>query len=383
MTPLDRALQETGRISSLYPILRRVGDRLAVDRPFEGRTVALHLHLTTLTAALAQELALGGGRWVISAANPATTDPGVVALLRDRGLSVWSGRSVADGIAESLDAGPDLFADVGFALGSALQRRIDAGRGGALAPPGAAKGVEISRSGVNRLRGMALSFPVINIDGGRLKPAVECRHGVGEGLWQAYTALTGLHLAGRRVAVIGYGAVGTGVAAYARAAGASVTVIERDPIRQLIAQYDGHRTAAPAEALRDTRIVVTATGARHALPLEQIALLPDGATLINAGHHDDEIDVHGMIRHAEEVDQVGPHLHRYRLGGRWRSLLAGGNPLNIVLNSGSQEPVLLHFTVLALTLEWLTRQSPAPGEHPVPAPIEEEAARYALAARTP
>lgn len=384
MPQADRVLQELGRIGSFYPILRRIGDRLAVDRPFEGRTVALHLHLTTLTAALVQELILGGGRWILSAANPATTDPGVVELLRDRDITVWSGRSTSDGLEETLNAAPDLFADVGFALGAALQRRQ---------PPGArpaVAGVEISRSGVNRLRTLdlasPLAFPVVNIDGGQLKPAIECRHGVGEGLWQAFTALTGVHLAGRRVSVVGYGAVGTGVAAYARAAGASVTVIDRDPIRQLIAQYDGHRTSgtgrdALPEAFADARIVVTATGSRHALSLDDIRHLPDGAILLNAGHHNDEIDVLGLTRDAQEVDQVGTHLHRYRVDGRWRSVLAAGNPLNIVLNSGSQEPVLLHFTVLALTLDWLSRQQLAPGEHRVPLHIEQEAARFALQVR--
>jgi S-adenosylhomocysteine hydrolase len=61
-------------------------------------------------------------------------------------------------------------------------------------------------------------------------------------------------------------------------------------------------------------------------------------------------------------------------------VLGEGHPLNIVLNSGSPEPVLLHFALLGLTLEWLTQHHVQPGEIPVPEKVEQEAARLALKA---
>ena len=142
MSDSSRVLAELGRIDTFFPILSRLGDRWAARRPWDGRTVALHLHLTTLTAVLVRELLLGGGRWIVSAANPATTDPGVVAFLRDLGVEVYSGREIEDGLAATVDAAPELFADVGFALGTRL---IAAG-----CTPRA--GVEITRSGVARMR---------------------------------------------------------------------------------------------------------------------------------------------------------------------------------------------------------------------------------------
>jgi adenosylhomocysteinase len=368
----ERVLQELGRIQTFFPILPQAGNRFAVDRPWEGLTVGLHLHLTTLTAALIRELVLGGGKWVISAANPATTDPAVVDYLRDLGLTVYSGRSIDDGIKGTLSVQPDLFADVGFALGAALLRTNRPLRGG----------VEISRSGVSKLRSLPLTFPVVNIDSGRLKPAIECRHGVGDGLWASFTALTGKHLAGRTVAVVGYGPVGAGVAACARANGACVSVVDSSPIRRLIAQYDGFETPTIEEVVAQSQVLVTATGSRNALSLELLKQARDGAILVNAGHHNDEIAVEALRREADAVDEVGPQVVRYALQGRQLVVLAGGNPLNIVMNSGSQEPVLLHFTVLGLALEWLAQQVDlGPGEIIVPLSIEEEAARCALSAR--
>ena len=101
-------------------------------------------------------------------------------------------------------------ADVGADLiGTLIQRRPEQ----AQAIRGA---VEVTKSGVNRMRTLDIPFPVVNINDGVLKPAIENRHGVGEGLWHSVQALTGMHLSGRRVGVIGYGPVGRGVAAYAR-----------------------------------------------------------------------------------------------------------------------------------------------------------------------
>ena len=62
------------------------------------------------------------------------------------------------------------------------------------------------------------------------------------------------------------------------------------------------------------------------------------------------------------------------------ALLAQGHPLNIVTNSGSPEPVLLHFALLGLTLEWLASNALPAGEQPIPEGLEERAAALALQA---
>lgn len=361
---------ELAQIDAFFPVLQGLGTRWAASRPFEGLTIGVHLHLTTITLALARELVLGGGRWVFSAANPATTDPGVVEYLRTLGLEVHTGRGSRDGIAVTLAADPMLFADVGFALGSAM---LDEG----MAPRG---GVEVTRSGITRLRQRSdLPFPVLNINDGRLKPAVESRRGVGEGLWPAFTALTGQHLSGRMVLVVGYGPVGAGVAAFARAAGATVEVAETDPVLRLIAHYDGLATTDAVPALKRARIVVTATGRCRTLGPEELAAMPDGSIVMSAGHGGDEIDVAWLKKNAEGIDQIGNRVVRYRMpGGRRVTVLADGHPLNIVTNSGSPEPVLLHFLLLGLGLEYVARNTLTPGEVPLPPVLEAEAARIAL-----
>jgi adenosylhomocysteinase len=374
----DRAMtteQEVGRIHTFFPILQKLGNRWATSRPFHGHTIAMNLHLTTLTLAFVRELSLGGGSFVLSPSNPRTTDAGAVDLLRELGCSVYTGGDGEDRHLQLLDHQPTLVVDGGFELFSALlDRRREA-------VPKVRAGVEVSRTGIVKLRRRVqeLAFPVININDGRLKDQVENRHGVGESIWQAVAATTGMHLAGRRCLVVGYGPVGRGIATYARAAGLSVEVAEADPVRRLFAHYDGYPTPTLEEGISRSAVVVTATGRPGAVSLEALRGARDGLVLVNAGHGGNEIDVEGIRRSAVRSDHVAAQVARYQLEhGRAVTVLGDGHPLNIVTNSGSPEPVLLHFAVLGLTLEWLCRNAPAAGEVLVPEEVENEAAAFAL-----
>jgi adenosylhomocysteinase len=379
---MDRATEaaaEVDRINTFFPLLPKLGMRWARARPWEGLTVAVNAHLTTLTAALLRELTLGGGRWVVCAANVHTTDASVVELLREQGITVEHGRDRDhhDRYRATLEHQPDLIADVGFELLDTLLRKH---------PEQAGKirgAVEITRTGVNRMREHQLPFGVVNINDTELKANVENRHGVGEGLWPSITGITGMHMSGRRVLIVGYGPVGQGLASYARAGGASVEVVETDPIRRLVASYDGFPTPALEVGLERADVAVTVTGCTGAVTVDQLRSARSDLVLVNAGHGNDELDVAGLRAQATRGDQLGPHCVRYQLQdkGPWFTVLGDGNPLNIVLNAGSPEPVLLHFALLGMTLEWVAGSPPPPGELSVPRAVEAEAARLALAAR--
>lgn len=370
-----RAATEIARINAFFPILPGLGNRWAATRPFEGHTIGVSAHLTTLTGALVRELSLGGGTWAICGVSEATTDHAVVDLLRDSGVQVYTTGSRKDALLQVLDHHPSLLADVGADLiASCIRRRPDQ-------VPEILGAVEVAKSGIDRLRGLELPFGVVNINDSRLKEAVENRHGVGEGLWQAVQRLTGMHLAGRRVCVVGFGPVGRGVAAYARAHGSAVQVVESDPVRRLMAHYDGFPTPTLEESLAVVGMVVTCTGRKHVIRPELLRGCREGLVLMNAGHGGDEIDVAGIQRQSEVVDHIAPQVVRYRPeGGPSLVVLGGGHPLNIVLNAGSPEPVLLHFALLGLTLESLVGAPLPAGEHPVRPDIENEAAELALRA---
>lgn len=366
------AEQDIGKTKIFFPILPALGNQWAVSRPFQGHTIALHLHLTTLTAALLQELVLGGATVIASAANPGTTDPGTVQLLRNRGVEVWTGGERKDRFEQVLAHEPSILVDAGAELvAHAIER-------GATAHVKAA--VVTSRSGVDRLRERGTPpFPVVNVIDGRLHDAVENRHGIGEAVWQAVAELTGMHLAGRRATVVGYGPVGRGLGLWARHAGMTVDVVEQDPVRRLFAHYDGFTTPELPEALGRAHVLVTATGRPHAVTVDALGAAREGLVLVNAGTGGDEVDVAGLRGEADLVDHVDQDVVRYTLpSGTSVVVLGDGHPLNIVLNSGSPEPVLLQYAVVGLALAWALQADLAPGEVVVPHDLEAAAAALAL-----
>ena len=308
----DRSLsaeQEVGRINAFFPILPNLGNHWAAARPWEGLTIALNLHITTLTACLVRELSLGGGTFVLTATNPRTTDAASVALLRNLGFAVYTGTDLEDRHLQALDHEPHFLVDTGFDLIGTLLDRSRANLGGVRGA------VEITRNGITRLRGRTgVPFPVVNINDGRLKDKVENRHGVGEAIWQAVSLSTGIHLAGRRVLVVGYGPVGRGLARYATAAGMAVEVCDTDPVRRLFAHYDGYPTPTLREGLQRARLLVTATGRRDAVTLEHLAHARNDLVLVNAGHGGDEIDVDGIRRAAVNRDHVADQVARLSAG---------------------------------------------------------------------
>jgi S-adenosylhomocysteine hydrolase len=79
---------------------------------------------------------------------------------------------------------------------------------------------------------------------------------------------------------------------------------------------------------------------------------------------------------------VNKALTRYTFGDKSLYLVAGGNPANVALLTGSVEPALIHLATEILTWEYLIRRA---GELPdsvlaLPREVEEVAGRLALQA---
>ena len=101
-------------------------------------------------------------------------------------------------------------------------------------------------------------------------------------------------LAGKVAIVCGYGDVGKGSAQSLRGAGARVLVTEVDPICALQAAMEGFEVVTLEDAAHRADIVVTATGNKDVVTLDDIRNLKDMAIVCNIGHFDNEIEVAGL-----------------------------------------------------------------------------------------
>ncbi len=161
------------------------------------------------------------------------------------------------------------------------------------------KGVtEETTTGVLRLYDMmkegSLLFPAINVNDSVTKSKFDnkygCRHSLIDGINRATDVLIG----GKVAVVCGYGDVGKGCAESLRGQGARVIVTEIDPICALQAAMDGYQVDTLDNALEVADIIITATGNKDVVSVDQMKRMKHNAILGNIGHFDNEIDMAGL-----------------------------------------------------------------------------------------
>ncbi len=370
------------------PVLRRIRERFAVDRPLAGLTVSACLHVTAETAALVRALLAGGAQVFLAASNPLSTQDEVAAALACRyGAAVFARAGVDRAtyyrdINQAIDAGPDLVLDDGCDLVTTLHtERADL-------VGGVRGGCESTTTGVIRLRGMAaaggLGFPVVAANDTPVKRMCDNRYGTGQSTLDGILRATNTLLAGRTVVVAGYGYCGKGLAERARGLAAHVIVTEVDPVQALDAVMQGFRVLPMAAAAGLGDVFITATGNRGVITGDHLAVMRDGAILANAGHFNVEVDIAALENLAVAVNRgVRPSTDEYVLAdGSRLLLLAEGRLVNLVAAEGHPPAVMdLSFATQALATAWLAANHAdlAPGVHNVPAEMDGEVARLALA----
>jgi len=367
------------------PVLARIAERFKVDRPLDGVSIGICLHVTAETATLARALAAGGADVALCAANPLSTQDDVAAALvsGDR-LEVYArhgedldryaehvGALVAREPDVTLDDGADLITVLHDARPEVVERMRGA--------------TEETTTGLVRLRAMEaegrLACPVIAVNEARTERAFNDRYGTGQSTIDGILRATNVLLAGAVVVVVGYGWTGKGIALRAHGLGASVIVCEVDPIRALEARMEGFQVMTALRAAERGDIFVTVTGNTAVLTTEHMERMKDGAILANAGHFDVEIDLGALDRLSTARREVRPLVEEFEVGGRRINLLARGRVVNLASAEGHPSAVMdLSFATQALAVEDLVRGDAGlgPGVHAFPAALDREVARLKL-----
>lgn len=378
---IDWALQE-------MPVVKGLLERLAQERPLRGVRVSGCLHITTETANLARTLQTAGADLVLCASNPLSTQDDVAAaLVHEYGIPVYAihGEST-DVYYQHIDRAIGHTPHVTLDDGADLVTRIHQHHPQLL--PKMTGGTEETTTGVIRLRAMAaegaLGYPVIAVNDAMTKHLFDNRYGTGQSALDGIIRATNFLLAGKVFAVVGYGWCGRGIAMRAKGLGAQVVVTEVEPVRALEATMDGFRVMPLIDAAEISDFVVTATGDRHVVDAEHLAVMKDGCVLANAGHFNVEINIPAL--QAMSVDRQHPRtsVDEYYLDdGRRLRLLAEGRLVNLSAAEGHPSAVMdMSFANQVLSVLHLTRHAGGLDNsvHPVPTELDQEVARLKLAA---
>ena len=388
----DMRLADGGRKRILWagqdmPVLQRVKERFAKEKPLRGLRFSACLHVTAETANLVQALKAGGADVVLCASNPLSTQDDVAAsLVKHDKIPTYAikgedNKSYYRHLRAALDHKPVITMDDGADLVSLLHT------GYAHLLPNLVASMEETTTGVIRLRALekdgALKIPVIAVNDAATKHLFDNRYGTGQSTIDGVIRATDMLIAGKRVVVAGYGWCGKGVASRARGMGAKVIVTEVDPIRALEAAMDGLEVMTMKEAARVGDLFITLTGDMHVIAEEHLKVMKNGAVVCNSGHFDIEIDIKALTKMATRVEKnVRNFVDAYVLpGGRRIYLIGEGRLVNLAAAEGHPASVMdMSFATQALASEWAVkaRKALTPKVYEVPVAVENWVAKLKL-----
>jgi adenosylhomocysteinase len=426
------------------PGLMAMRERYADSQPLAGARIAGSLHMTVQTAVLIETLvALGAEvRWAScnifstqdhAAAAVAVGPDGTVESPQGVPVFAWKGESLEEywwctqqilRWPDAADGSPrfaNMILDDGGDATLLVHLGVEAEKtGGAPDPATAAsteqrvifealqkslsessdrwtriaaeiRGVtEETTTGVHRLYDMmrdgSLLFPAINVNDSVTKSKFDnkygCRHSLIDGINRATDVLIG----GKVAVVCGYGDVGKGCAESLRGQGARVIITEIDPICALQAAMDGYQVSTLDDVLDIADIIITATGNKDVVTVEQMKRMKHQAILGNIGHFDNEIDMAGLEQlPGVERKTVKPQVDVWTFPDEGRSIivLSEGRLMNLGNATGHPSFVMSNsFTNQVLAqVELFTKPEAYPvGVYVLPKHLDEEVARLHLEA---
>lgn len=347
-------------VKGYMPLLNQLEKEFREERPFEGKKIAVSVHLEAKTAYLCLVLAAGGAEVSATGSNPLSTQDAIAAALVEEGINVyaWHGATAEEyqeHLNRTLDCNPDIIIDDGGDLvhllhttRKELQQNIIGG-------------CEETTTGVIRLRAMEregiLGFPMISVNDAYCKYLFDNRYGTGQSVWDGIMRTTNLIVAGKNVVVAGYGWCGKGIAMKAKGLGANVIVTEVDHIKAIEAVMDGFTVMTMDEAAAIGDIFITATGCKQVIVGRHFEKMKDGVLLANAGHFDVEVWKPDLEALAVEKRPMRKNIEGYVMkDGRVLNLLAEGRLVNLASGDGHPAEIMdMSFALQALSARYLVK----------------------------
>lgn len=339
-------------------LLRMLEEEFSKTKPFEGKKIALSVHLEAKTAYLCKVLAAGGAEMYVTGSNPLSTQDDVAAALVKAGLNVYAWYNATEEeyfahIRRVLEVGPNIIIDDGGDLVHMMHTEYTDLIAQVIG------GCEETTTGILRLEAMdragELKFPMVRVNNADCKHLFDNRYGTGQSVWDGINRTTNLIVAGKNVVVAGYGWCGKGVAMRAKGLGAKVIVTEVDPIKAIEAIMDGFEVMPMIEAAKIGDFFITVTGCDKVIDEEDFAVMKDGAILCNAGHFDCEIDMACLRKIAVEAKEMRNNIMGYKLPtGQWIFVLAEGRLVNLAAGDGHPAEIMdMSFAIQALSAKYL------------------------------
>jgi adenosylhomocysteinase len=386
----DIGLAKEGRMLIEYaekhmPVLMHLREKYAKEKPLKGMRIAGCLHVTKETAVLVETLQAAGAEVAWSGCNPLSTNDKVAAALAANDVPVyaWYGLNTEEYywcIDQTLKMEPTLTLDDGadliFTIHNKHQELIPKLYGGS----------EETTTGVIRVRAMAddgaLKYPIMAVNDAETKHMFDNVYGTGQSSFDGVLRASAILIAGKTVAIAGYGYCGRGLATRAKGLGADVIVTEVDPVKALQARMDGYRVMPMNDAAKEGDLFLTVTGMKDVITGAHMKVMKDGAILGNSGHYNVEINEPDLVALSTGKRRVRHALDEYTMkDGRVIYLLGEGRLVNLTAAEGHSSSVMdMSFSAQLYAMIWMAKHGKdlKPAVYEFPVEMDKQIAAYKL-----
>ena len=391
----DISLAEWGRreiniAEAEMPGLMALRKEYGKNKPLKGARIAGCLHMTIQTAVLIETLVEMGAQVTWSSCNIFSTQDHAAAAIAAAGIPVYAWKGMNEEEFNWCIEQTVFFGEEKEPLNMILDDGGDLTNLVFDSYPELIKGIkglsEETTTGVHRLyermKNNTLPIPAINVNDSVTKSKFDNKYGCKESAVDAIRRATDTMMAGKRVAVAGYGDVGKGTVASFSGAGAIVTVCEIDPICALQAAMDGYEVKKMINIISNADIIITATGNKDIIKKEHFMLMKDKAILCNIGHFDNEIDMEWLnANYGHSKIEIKPQVDLYKIDDKEVIVLAEGRLVNLGCATGHPSFVMSNsFTnqVLAQLELWINTHNYENKVYMLPKHLDEKVAKLHL-----
>ena len=362
--------------SEAMPALRALQAEYERVRPFHGSGVLLHMHLTQETVELGRTFSAGGAKVVYL---PSNRQPAAAEVLREAVThgSVFDSPERIELLTGCLQNSSGFYVVEGNGrFVSAVHAPFEADWPFLRAIRGVSEHTSGGGRIVDGLDPSCVRIPIAAVYRCRLKRDLETGWGTAQSVTAALLRGLGRPIAGRRVGIIGFGAVGRGIARSVRTMGGHVTIADRSKEALLIARLQGFRVASIPDILAVSDVCLTATGSARVVTVDDLERCKEGIILANVSNKSNEID----LADCERLGEHARHLSQWRApGGARFFVLGGGLQVNHVLEDGNPAELMdISFALHAVVIRWLIEENIQPGVYSIPDVLLEEVAAYAF-----
>jgi len=386
----DRNLAQAGIdkinwVTAYMPVLATLEKELKEEGIFNGKRIAMSIHLEAKTARLALLLKNAGAKVAVTGCNPLSTQDDICAGLVELGLEVnaWYNATPSEyerHLINTLSIKPDVIIDDGGDLVILLHGKYKNLAENLIG------GCEETTTGIQRLCARddegCLDFPMLAVNNAKCKHLFDNRYGTGQSSFDGIIRTTNLIVAGKNVVIAGFGWCGKGIAMRAKGLGAKVIVTEIDPVKAIEAVMEGFEVMTMDDASKIGDIFITVTGCCDVVVDRHFAQMKDGAILCNAGHFDSEINLVQLKKLSISTAKRRHNIVGYKLpSGNTVNVLAEGRLVNLAAADGHPAEIMdMSFAIQALSLRHMLLEGPKMSKkvYEIPNEIDEKVASLKL-----